>query len=157
VLECITGLGLAVLALREAVPGSGVTRPVGSAALAAGAGVLILLAVLSWLRRGVPVGSFPPEGAHCFAMESTLALPALALTMVLVGRAYAVRPRWAGVLGGAGAGVVTDGIWHLVCPYAQLSHVLVWHGGAVLALATLGWLLGAAIEAGRRSRLPSRG
>ena len=157
VLECITGLGLVVLALREAVPGSGVTRPVGSAALAAGAAVLILLAVLSWLRRGVPVGSFPPEGAHCFPMESTLALPALALTMVLVGRAYAVRPRWAGVLGGAGAGVVTDGIWHLVCPYAQLSHVLVWHGGAVLALATLGWLLGAAIEAGRRSRLPSRG
>jgi hypothetical protein len=155
--ECAAGLALVVLALREAVPGSGVTRAVGSAALAAGAGVLILVAVLSWLRRGVPAGSFPPGGAHCFPMESTLALPALALTLGLVWRAYAVRPRWAGVLGGVGAGLLTDGVWHMICPYAELSHVLVWHGGAVLALACLGWLLGAAIEAGRRSRLSSRG
>jgi hypothetical protein len=76
---------------------------------------------------------------------------------VLVGRAYAVRPRWAGVLGGAGAGVLTDGVWHLICPNAELSHVLAWHGGAVLALAGLGWVLGAAIEAWRRSHLPSLG
>jgi hypothetical protein len=89
-------------------------------------------------------------------MESTLALPALALTMVLVGRAYAVRPRWAGVLGGAGAGVVTDGIWHLICPFADLSHVLVWHGGAVLALAALGWIVGTAVEVVRRRALSSR-
>jgi hypothetical protein len=90
-------------------------------------------------------------------MESTLALPALALTLGLVWRAYAVRPRWAGVLGGVGAGLVTDGVWHMICPYAELSHVLVWHAGAVLALAGLGWLLGAAIEVGRQSRPSSRG
>jgi hypothetical protein len=83
-------------------------------------------------------------------MESTLAIPALALTMVLVARAYAVRPRWAGALGGAGVGVVTDGIWHLICPYADLSHVLVWHGGAVLALASFGWLVGCIVEGIRR-------
>ncbi len=157
VVECVAGLALVVLALREAVPGSGVTAPVGSAALAAGVGVLILVAVLSWLRRGVPVGSFPPAGAHCFPMESTLALPALALTLLLVGRAYAARPRWAGVLGGVGAGLLTDGVWHMICPYAELAHVLVWHGGAVLTLAGLGGLLGAAIEAGRRSRFSSGG
>lgn len=156
VFECIAGLGLVVLALREAVPGSGVTRPVGSAALAAGIAVQVLVAALSWLQRGMPSGSFPPRGAHCFPMESTLALPALALTMVLVGRAYAVRPRWAGVLGGAGAGVVTDGIWHLICPFADLSHVLVWHGGAVLALAALGWIVGTAVEVVRRRALSSR-
>lgn len=152
VFECIAGLGLVVLALREAVPGSGVTRPVGSAALAAGIAVQVLVAALSWLQRGMPSGSFPPRGAHCFPMESTLALPALALTMVLVGRAYAVRPRWAGVLGGAGAGVVTDGIWHLICPYAELSHVLVFHGGAVLALAASGWLAGSVLEGIHRRR-----
>lgn len=156
VFECIAGLGLVVLALREAVPGSGVTPPVGSAALAAGIAVQVLVAVLSWLQRGMPSGSFPPGGAHCFPMESTLALPALALTMVVVGRAYAVRPRWAGVLGGAGAGVVTDGIWHLICPFADLSHVLVWHGGAVLALAALGWIVGTAVEVVRRRALSSR-
>jgi hypothetical protein len=112
--------------------------------------VQILVAVLCWLRCGVPFGSFPPAGAHCLTDEGVLALPALALTMLLVARAYAVRPRWAGLLGGAGAGIVTDGVWHLICPYAELSHVLVWHGGAVLALAAAGWILGAAIEAFQR-------
>lgn len=152
VLECLAGLGLVVLALREAVPGSGVTRSAGSAALAGGVVALLLVAGLSWLQRGMPAGSFPPRGAHCFPMESTLALPALVVTMVLVARAYAVRPRWAGVLGGAGAGVVTDGIWHLICPYADLSHVLVWHGGAMLAPAVFGWLAGSVVEGLRRRR-----
>jgi len=152
VLECLAGLGLVVLALREAVPGSGVTRPAGSAALAGGVVAVFLVAGLSWLQRGRPAGSFPPAGAHCFPMESTLALPALALTMLLVSRAYAVRARWAGALGGAGAGVVTDGIWHLICPHADLSHVLVWHGGAVLALAAIGWLAGSTVEGIRRRR-----
>lgn len=150
VFECLVGLGLVALALREAVPGSGIAPPVGSAALAAGIATQVAVAILSWWQRGMPGGSFPPKGAHCFPVESTLAIPALALTMVLVGRAYAVRPRWAGLLGGAGAGLLTDGVWHLICPYADLSHVLVWHGGAVLALAALGWLTGSIVEAIRR-------
>jgi hypothetical protein len=145
-LECLAGLGLVVLALREAVPGSGVTTSTGAAALGAGVAVQVGVAVLCWLRCGVPFGSFPPAGAHCLTDEGLLALPALALTMLLVARAYAVRPRWAGLLGGAGAGILTDGVWHLICPYAELSHVLVWHGGAVLALASLGWMLGVGIE-----------
>jgi hypothetical protein len=151
-LECLAGVGLVILALREAVPGSGVTRPVGSVALAAGLGVHVLVATFCSLQRGGPVGGFPPAEAHCFPMESTLALPALALTMLLVLRAYAVRPRWAGLLGGAGAGLLTDGVWHLICPHAELLHVLVWHGGAVLTLAALGWLVGAEVEAGHRRR-----
>ena len=156
VFECFAGLGLVVLALHEAVPGSGVTRLFGSVALAAGFAVQVLVAVLSWLQRGMPSGTFPPGGAHCFPMESTFALPALALTMALAGRAYAVRPRWTGALGGAGTGLMTDGIWHLICPYADLPHVLVWHGGAVLALAALGWFVGTAMEVVRRCLLPSR-
>jgi hypothetical protein len=48
--------------------------------------------------------------------------------------------------------VLTDGVWHLICPYAELSHVLVWHGGAVLALAVFGWLAGSAVEGIRRRR-----
>lgn len=156
-LECLAGVGLVVLALREAVPGSGVTRPVGSMALAVGLGVQVLVATFCSLQRGWRVGGFPPAGAHCFPMESTLALPALAFTMLLVVRAYAVRPRWAGLLGGAGAGLLTDGVWHLICPHAELLHVLVWHGGAVLALAGLGWLAGAAVGAAHRKRDVSAG
>jgi hypothetical protein len=105
VLEGLAGVGLVVLALRESVPGSGVTPARGAAALGAGIAVQVLVAVFCWVRCGVPLGSFPPAGAHCFSAEGALALPAFALTMVLVVRAYAVRPRWAGVLGGAGAGL----------------------------------------------------
>jgi hypothetical protein len=154
-LECGAGLALVVLALREAVPGSGVTLPVRLTAVFAGLGVHVLVAILSWLRRGMPAGTFPPAGAACFPKESMLALPALALTLLLVMRAFAVRPRWAGAIGGAGAGLLTDGVWHMICPYAELEHVLVWHGGAVVALIALGWLAGAAIEAARRRRLSS--
>jgi hypothetical protein len=156
-LECLAGVGLVALALREAVPGLGVTAPVGSVALAAGFGVHVLVATVCSLRGGGSLGGFPPAGAHCFPMESTLALPALALTMLLILRAYAVRPRWAGVLGGAGAGLLTDGVWHLICPHAELLHVLVWHGGAVLTLAGLGWVTGAAVEAAHRRRGVSAG
>jgi hypothetical protein len=155
-LEGLAGVGLVVLALRESVPGSGVTPARGAAALGAGIAVQVLVAVFCWVRCGVPLGSFPPAGAHCFSAEGALALPAFALTMVLVVRAYAVRPRWAGVLGGAGAGLLTDGAWHLICPYTELSHVLVWHGGAVLALAGLGWVLGTAIETVHRRSVSDR-
>ena len=149
-LECLAGIGLVVLALRESVPGCGITTPRAAAAVGTGVGLQVLVAVLCWLRCGVPFGAFPPAGAHCFTDEGLLALPALALTMLLVLRAYAVRPRWAGDLGGAGAGLLTDGVWHLICPHAELSHVLVWHTGAVLTLAAAGWVLGVGIEALQR-------
>jgi hypothetical protein len=153
--ECGVGFALVVLSLREGVPGSGVTLPVGLTAVAAGIGVHVLVAVLSWLRRGMPTSTLPPPGASCFPKESMLALPALALTLLLVVRAFAVRPRWAGVLGGAGAGLLADGVWHMICPYSQLAHVLVWHGGAVLTLIALGWVAGLAIEKARGRRLSS--
>ncbi len=152
VLEGMAGLAVVLLALREAVPGSGASVAVRTSALIAVPVVQAAVAVLTWLRRGMPESHFPPEGAHCIPMESTLALPALALTLFLATRAYAVRPRWAGVLGGAGVGLLTDGVWHLICPLADLGHTLLWHGSAVLALVAFGWLAGAVVEGVRRRR-----
>ena len=152
VVECLAGLIVVLLALREAVPGSGAGLAVRISALVAVPAVQVAVAVLTWMRLGTPESRFPPGGMHCLPMESTLALPALALTVLLVARAYAVRPRWAGVLGGAGVGLLTDGVWHLICPFSDLGHVLVWHGGSVLALAVFGWLAGAVVEGIRRRR-----
>ncbi len=150
VFEVLVGLTLVCLALREGVPASGSSRLVRAFALAGGFAALVLVAVLSWLRAGAPSGPFPPSLAACFPAEGVLGLPALAVTLLLVARAYAVRPRWAGALGGTGTGVLTDGVWHLVCPHANLSHVLVLHGGAVLTLAVVGWLAGCGLEAWQR-------
>ncbi len=152
VLECLAGLAVVLLALREAVPGSGAGVAVRTSALIAVPVVQAAVAVLTWMRRGMPESQFPPPGIHCVPMESTLALPALALTLFLAARAYAVRPRWAGVLGGAGVGLLTDGVWHLICPFADLGHTLLWHGAAVLSLALFGFLAGSAMEAIRRRR-----
>ncbi len=149
-LESLVGLGLVALALREAVPAAG--APVGARLLALIGGFVtqFLVAAACWVQSGTPQGSFPPSGTSCFPTEGALALPALGLTVLLVVRAYTVRPLWAGVLAGTGAGLLTDGAWHLVCPRADLAHVLVLHGGAVAALAAVGWLAGYALETVRR-------
>jgi hypothetical protein len=52
-----------------------------------------------------------------------------------------------------GAALVADGVWHVVCPRSDLAHVLVWHGGATVALAGLGWLAGWLWEARAVRRL----
>ena len=149
--ECLAGLMVVLLALREAVPGSGAGLAVRVSALVAVPAVQAAVAVFTWLRVGMPESRFPPGGMHCLPRESALALPALALTVLLVARAYAVRPRWAGVLGGAGAGLLTDGVWHLVCPVCTLRHLLLWHGAATVAMVGVGFLLGVAWEH-RRTR-----
>ncbi len=151
--ECLAGVLLVALALREAIPGSGVGRGRALAALVAGFAVQAAVAWLTSMRLGsMPEGGHHP-GATCLAMESSLALPALAATLWLVVRALPVRPRWSGALGGLGAGLMADGVWHLVCPMCDLHHVLVWHGGATAVMTALGWGLGALWERRQLARI----
>ena len=146
------GLWLVYLALREAIPAAGSSRGVWLAALLTGAAVPVAVGVLVWMRVGMPE-SAPgglAKGMTCMTMESVAGLPAMLLTALLVARAWAVRPRWAGLLGGAGAGLLADAVQHLICPVADLRHVLIWHGAAILVLALAGWAAGLVIERRRR-------
>lgn len=154
--ECTVGLALVTLALKEAVPGSGVTARQGVAAIAAGVAVHAAVTLLTWFGRGMPPGAFPPAGLMCLPFETAIGVPALAIALLLVARAYAVRPRWAGLLGGSGSGLLADGVWHMVCPLADLPHLLLVHTGAVAVLALAGWLAGVVAERVRIVRLPSR-
>jgi hypothetical protein len=153
--ECLAGLALVGLALREAVPGWGVGRFRLRAALLLGVAVEVTVGVVSWLRSPPPavVAAAHHGGVSCFATETTLALPALALTVWLVVRALPVRPRWSGALAGLGSGLIADGVWHLICPMSALEHVFVWHGGATLLMTGCGWLLGAVWERRQLDRL----
>lgn len=149
--ELLTGSLLIWLALREAIPGRGLPAHVGAAALVLALSVQVVAALLTWWRKPI----LPPVGAGnvcavCFSLETLMGLPALVLTLWLVARAFPVRPVWTGVLGGAGAGMVADGLQHLVCPISDLRHVLVWHGGAILALAAVGGLTGGLLRWWRR-------
>lgn len=153
-------LWLVFLALREAVPGRGLPRGVRLASLLGGGALQMAVGVATWTRLGMPEpGSAPvAKGVTCMTMESAIGLPAVLLTALLVARAWAVRPRWAGVLGGAGAGLLADAVQHLICPVSDLQHVLIWHGGAVLLLSLAGWLAGVLVERrrarGERSAIP---
>jgi hypothetical protein len=147
VLEAAAGVLVVVLALREAIPGSGIGRGRALAALAGGVAVQSAVALLTWMGGpAAPEALVHHSGATCFAMQGALALPALALTIVLVLRALPVRPPWAGALAGLGAGLLADAAWHLVCPLCDLHHLLVWHGAATAALVVAGWLSGVAWE-----------
>lgn len=144
ILESLAGLGLVWLALREAVPARGGSVAGRLAALAAALVILVGTAFITWARvRPVgPVDDAVLHGVKCFSMEGVFGVPALVLTLWLVVRAFPVRPVWAGVLGGAGAGMLADGVQHLLCGIPDLHHVLVWHGGAALLLAVIGGVIG---------------
>jgi len=148
VAEAMVGLVLAGLALREAVPGSGIGAARAAAALAAGASTQLAVTFLTWLYGPTLTAReiLRHRGPTCMSAQELLAVSGLALAFWLIVRALPVRPRWAGALAGMAAGLVGDAVWHLVCPRSDLEHVLVWHGGATLLATAWGWLLGAAFE-----------
>ncbi len=154
--EGLAGLLLSALALREAVPGEGVGPTRVALALALGAAVQLAVGILTW--RGTPLGATAGHhGLACLTAQSGLGLTGLVFAAWLVVRALPVRPRWTGALAGMGAALVVDGVWHLVCPRSDLAHLLVWHGGATIALTGLGWLLGRVWEGREAVRLATSG
>jgi hypothetical protein len=156
--EALAGLLLSGLALREAVPGSGVGATRSALALAAGAAVQLSVGILTWLGGPTPSASAAHHlGLSCLSAQSGLGLTGLAFASWLVVRALPVRPRWTGALAGMGAGLVVDGVWHLVCPRSDLAHVLLWHGGATLTIAGLGWLAGWLWESREARRFAASG
>ena len=144
-LQLVIGVILVGMALREAVPGSGV--PLGAVALAVstGVGMQILVGIATWMHSpGMPLvkGHGLEAGMTCSTHDAALAFPALAVTLWLVFRALPMRPSIAGLLGGTGAAVTADAINHILCPMSDLRHVLVWHTGMIFGLMIVGWAAG---------------
>ena len=143
-LQLVLGVLLVGLALREAIPGRGV--PTGAVRLAAGTALALQILVgvaTSIVSPAIPMpGSGLAPGIGCLKHESMMALPAFIVTLLLVFRALPLRAPTAGLLGGAGVTVATDGVIHLLCPMANLSHVLIWHTGAVIIFMAVGWITG---------------
>ena len=144
-LQLVIGVVLIGMALREAVPGSGV--PAGAVNLAVSTGVVmqILVGIATWMHSpGMPFikGHGLRAGMTCATHDAALALPALAITLSLVFRALPLRPSIAGLLGGTGAAVTADAINHILCPMSDLRHVLVWHTGMIFGLMLVGWFVG---------------
>jgi len=144
ILQLALGILLIGLALREAVPGEGI--PGGAVRIAAltalAVQILVGVATSIYSPAITMLGSGIAPGIGCFKHESAMALPTFVVTMWLVFRALPLRAPTAGLLGGAGATVASDAVIHLLCPMSNLSHVLVWHTGAVIVFMTVGWVAG---------------
>ncbi len=147
-LEVAAGLALVALALAETVPARGAARVHVLAAL--GLAALAFVGQAAWTRGASPGVAVPDpllsHGPHCFALQVAVGVPALALVALMVARAAPLRAAWAGFVGGAGAGLVAEGVYHLHCPITDLRHVLIWHGAAIAALALAGLAAGISWE-----------
>ena len=142
-LQMILGLTLVALALREAVPGTTLSRRVLAIATGTALAVLLTITWLTWAASHTRVA--PPSVGFvwciCFGATILSSLPALVVSGWLVAHAFPLRPRIAGALYGLGSGLMADAGWRLFCHYSDPAHVLGAHTAAVVVTCGLGILL----------------
>jgi hypothetical protein len=138
--QALAGLVIVAVALRESIPGRGLTR--GVIAATVGLGLVIPGALLVLTASSFEVGPQPgqalEEGIGCFRVSAISAIPALIAAAILAARAFPLRPALAGALYGLGCGLVADAGLRLFCGYTDLAHVLLGHGGAIVGAMAFG-------------------
>jgi hypothetical protein len=138
--QALAGLVIIAAALRESIPGRGLSRTAVAATIAIGlmipASLLVLTA--STFDVGPEAGHALEEGANCFRVSAISAIPALFAAAMLAARAFPLRPALAGALYGLGCGLIADAGLRLYCEYTVPEHVLFGHGGAILAAMAIG-------------------
>jgi hypothetical protein len=156
--EAVAGAALVALALAEAVPGRGAGRVPAFLALAGSVALFVALAAFARSTgAGLPLEDpLREHGPACFAFQGLIGLLGLALAARLVLVAAPLRAALAGLLAGAGAALIAEGIWHVGCPITDLAHVLVWHGVAIVVLSVAGLAFGLAVERRERGRMDDR-
>ena len=138
--QALAGLVIVGVALRESIPGRGLSRGAAVATIAIGLAIpFVLLGVTaSAFNVGPEQGRGLAEGIGCFRVSAISAIPALIAAAFLAARALPTRPALAGALYGLGCGLVADAGLRLFCEYTVPSHVLFGHGGAIVAAMVFG-------------------
>jgi len=138
--QAIAGIVIVAAALRDAIPGRALPRTI--VALIAACGLMMPAALLMLTAASFDVGPAPGraivEGIGCFRVSAVAALPALLVASFLAARAFPARPTVAGALYGLGGGLIADAGLRLYCEYSQPEHVLLAHGGAIVASIAAG-------------------
>lgn len=148
-LQMILGLTLVAAALREAVPGTTLSRRALGAAFGTALIAVLTITWTTWITSPttIPSGGISLSVGYvwrvCLAGTIISALPALAVSGWLVARAFPLRPRLAGALYGLGAGLMADAGWRLFCHFSDPAHVF---GSHTLAIAITG-LIGMGVAA----------
>ena len=135
--QALAGLVIVAAALRESIPGRGLSR--GAIAAIVAAGLAMPFALLAVTASAYDIGPAPghalEEGIGCFRVS---AIPALMAAAFLAARALPLRPGLAGALYGLGCGLIADAGLRLYCEYTVPEHVLFGHGGAILPAMAFG-------------------
>jgi hypothetical protein len=150
--QALAGLLIVGVALRESIPGRGLSRRAIALTFAAGLAIpFVLLAVTaSAFNVGPDPGRALEEGIGCFRVSAVSAIPALLAAAFLAARALPTRPALAGALYGLGCGLVADAGLRLFCEYTVPTHVVFGHGGAIVGAMALGAAVSRIVGAGRR-------
>jgi hypothetical protein len=152
-LQMLLGLALITGALKEAVPGTSLTRRALGAAFATAVLAVVAITWTTWTVSPTRVAPWAvaPVWRICFGATILTALPALALSGWLVGRAFPLRPRFAGALYGLGAGLLADAGWRLFCHFSDPVHVFSAHTAGIAVITVLGVLTAQAVAKRRRT------
>ena len=138
--QALAGLVIVGVALRESIPGRGLSR--GAALATIAIGLAIPFALLGVTASAFDVGPEPgrglEEGIGCFRVSAISAIPALVAAAFLAARALPLRPALAGALYGLGCGLIADAGLRLFCEYTVPSHVVFGHGGAIVGAMAFG-------------------
>jgi hypothetical protein len=142
-LQLLFSLLLIVLALREAIPGTTLSRHAVLITFVTGLATVIGITWWTWIVSPTTVEPRANVAVWRICLGGTilLALPVLALAGWLVASAFPLRPRLAGALCGLGAGLMADAGWRLFCHYSDPAHVFGAHTLAILITTVTGSLL----------------
>ena len=147
-LQMLLGLVLATAALREAVPGTTLSRQAIGLIFATALLAVVTLTWMTWLVS--PTTILPSHVLFvwrvCVAGTVLSALPALAVSGFLVARAFPLRPRLAGALYGIAAGLMADAGWRLFCHFSDPRHVFSAHMLGVVFCGLVGILLASLLK-----------
>jgi hypothetical protein len=145
--QALAGLVIIAAALRESIPGRGLSRRAIATAIATGLAIpVVLLAVTaSAFNVGPEPGRALDEGVGCFRASAISAIPALIAAAILAARAFPLRPALAGALYGLGCGLIADAGLRLYCEYTVPEHVLFGHGGAILGAMAVGAVIASTV------------
>jgi hypothetical protein len=131
--------GLLIISLvRQMAPGS--PDPISPTVLLAGVPAVLVLAI-AVVFRPRPEPEFLSNGATCFRIGLSYSIPALFILWIVARRGAMLRPWLTGTVLGGLAGLTGLSILEMNCSNLNLYHILVWHGGVVVAGALGGGAL----------------
>jgi hypothetical protein len=136
----VSGALLTISLVRQMTPGS--RDPVSPATLLAGIPVAFALAI-ALVFRAQHESEFLAKGTTCFRIGLSHSIPAALALWLVVRRGAMLRPWLTGMVLGGFAGLLGLTILEINCSDLNVFHLLVWHGGVVVASSLGGGTLSA--------------